>query len=107
MHNALAKKSPRTTSLAVGGALSVTSVAYVVMGASSYLTFGKNVEANILGASWAWMYVDLGGIGWGESGSIEDHTHCLRLIADILHTTNLHICTTNKQGTTAIRWLLT
>lgn len=55
VHNALAKKSPRTTSLAVGSALSVASVAYVVMGVSAYLTFGKNVNANILGASWAWM----------------------------------------------------
>lgn len=49
VHNALAEKSPRTTSLAVGGALGFTSVAYIVMGLSAYFTFGRNVNANVLG----------------------------------------------------------
>lgn len=49
VHNALAKKSTKTTGLAIGSALAFTSVAYVVMGLCAYFTFGQNTQANILG----------------------------------------------------------
>jgi amino acid permease len=59
VHNALAKKSPRTTSLAIGAALVFTSAAYLVMGLSAYFSFGSNTMPNVLGNYGNSIAVDL------------------------------------------------
>jgi len=49
VHNALTKKSTKTSNLAIGTTMGIITTVYVVLGLTTYNTFGADLQANFLG----------------------------------------------------------
>lgn len=49
VHNALAIKSTKTSNLAIGNTMIIITTIYIVLGLTTYRTFGADLESNFLG----------------------------------------------------------
>lgn len=59
VHNALAKKSTKTSNLAVGTCMGIITFVYIVLGLTTYNTFGADLQSNFLGNYGNNLFIDL------------------------------------------------